>query len=301
VSEDDRGPRLFSSPEFLGTVASVIAPGQSWAVEEVNCAGSRYAVLVVDGSRVIDLVAPLSFYYEPLGPAQPELRTVPSLFRVVTGTVSAGEYARVGGTRAAPFINFRQFPAFEDFLAFRPAQGAPVKNWYSDMARRRRRLVEALGEPEFFFHEEVDGDTVASLMRGKAAELASRGVVTMLDRPRAIRLYTELARRGIFRLSGLQVGGRLVASILGSAWNGSYSGRLTHFEPDLRPFSPGTLLLHEVLHRTYAAGFAEFDFLYGDEAYKFHYATHVRVVATAGRPPPQVRLARWWSSRRRRS
>jgi CelD/BcsL family acetyltransferase involved in cellulose biosynthesis len=54
--------------------------------------------------------------------------------------------------------------------------------------------------------------------------------------------------------------------------------------------SPGRLLLDHMLRESHSRGHAEFDFLLGDEPYKYHYATHQRVVGPVGKVPLQVTL-----------
>jgi hypothetical protein len=47
----------------------------------------------------------------------------------------------------------------------------------------------------------------------------------------------------------------------------------------------GQPLLHSLLEASWQQGDREFDFLHGGEAYKWHYATHVRLVTDCGKRP----------------
>lgn len=50
-------------------------------------------------------------------------------------------------------------------------------------------------------------------------------------------------------------------------------------------YSPGRLLLHFLLRESFNQHHTEFDFLWGDEDYKWYYATHVRLIADLGARP----------------
>jgi CelD/BcsL family acetyltransferase involved in cellulose biosynthesis len=64
------------------------------------------------------------------------------------------------------------------------------------------------------------------------------------------------------------------------------------YDPEFNVLSPGRLMLHFMLRECYDRGGREFDFLVGDEDYKWHYATHVRRVSPLGRPPLVLQVRR---------
>jgi CelD/BcsL family acetyltransferase involved in cellulose biosynthesis len=49
-------------------------------------------------------------------------------------------------------------------------------------------------------------------------------------------------------------------------------------------------MLLELMRESYSRHHAEFDFLIGDEGYKWHFATHNRAVGPMGNPPWSLRL-----------
>jgi CelD/BcsL family acetyltransferase involved in cellulose biosynthesis len=90
-------------------------------------------------------------------------------------------------------------------------------------------------------------------------------------------LAASLAKDGHLLLSFLRQGGKDVAAYYGFRWG----GKVYHFQSGIDPAaehgSPGTVLRMLTLQEdVFGAGLAEFDFLDGDEAYKFQWATGVR-------------------------
>jgi CelD/BcsL family acetyltransferase involved in cellulose biosynthesis len=60
----------------------------------------------------------------------------------------------------------------------------------------------------------------------------------------------------------------------------------------LPKFSPGAVLELEALRASFEAGDSEFDFLMGDQRYKFTWATHIRWIGPVGVEPRVDRLSR---------
>jgi len=98
----------------------------------------------------------------------------------------------------------------------------------------------------------------------------------------------ELARAGWLRFSRLEWQGRPIAFHRGTCYKGHYKyGRAT-FSPDLARYSPGTVLMRHVLLAAIEEGAHTFDFGFGDEPYKYRYATDVIGLQTWGLYPPQL-------------
>lgn len=76
-------------------------------------------------------------------------------------------------------------------------------------------------------------------------------------------------------------------------WVPASDAALTHY-------SPGRLLLEDLLQASHARLHAEFDVHIGDDAYTFHSATHSRVIGPVGVPPLGEQLrheAHRWAKR----
>jgi CelD/BcsL family acetyltransferase involved in cellulose biosynthesis len=71
------------------------------------------------------------------------------------------------------------------------------------------------------------------------------------------------------RFYGLRLGGRLVSSWYGFHAHGICYAYLTGFEPGTERLQPGTLLVGHAIEAAEREGLAEFDFLRGQEPFKY--------------------------------
>jgi CelD/BcsL family acetyltransferase involved in cellulose biosynthesis len=85
------------------------------------------------------------------------------------------------------------------------------------------------------------------------------------------RLFEEHGANGPFRLSFLTVGDRPVAAGLMFQTADSYLYYNAGVDPDARDLSPGVLLVAEYIRRALAEGARRFDFLRGNEPYKYEW------------------------------
>jgi CelD/BcsL family acetyltransferase involved in cellulose biosynthesis len=88
----------------------------------------------------------------------------------------------------------------------------------------------------------------------------------------------------------LSAGGEVIAVHLGASHEGRTYWWIPSYGPEFAKFSPGRLMLESLLRASFERGDHEFDFLIGEEAYKWHYATHTRVIGAAGTPPLSLRV-----------
>lgn len=122
--------------------------------------------------------------------------------------------------------------------------------------------------------------------------------------PLARRYYTDLARwaggEGWLRLTYIRVNGRAIAFGLGVEAFGVHHALKIGYDPGAARLSPGTLLLHALIRRSFAVGLARFDFAGHLEPYKAVWATaverHLSLVAfpptAAGRAAHRLEVAR---------
>jgi hypothetical protein len=78
----------------------------------------------------------------------------------------------------------------------------------------------------------------------------------------------------------------------GQSWPGRFYYRLPAYDVEFGRYSPGRVLLRNLILAAYDEGATEFDFLLGGEPYKWDFATHTRILRAAGRPSRSARL-RW--------
>jgi len=78
-----------------------------------------------------------------------------------------------------------------------------------------------------------------------------------------------LLAAGMLRLYRLSIDGAALAVCYGFAAKGLAYAYLSGFDPSLSRLSPGTLIIGHAVEQASAEGAASFDFLRGDEGYKY--------------------------------
>lgn len=101
--------------------------------------------------------------------------------------------------------------------------------------------------------------------------------------------YRELtlvaASQGWLRFTRLLWNNRAIAYHFGLSYRGRYLWGIPTFDVQLARYSPGEVLLRQVLLQAIREGASRFDFGPGDEAYKRRFATHVTHLETWGLYP----------------
>jgi CelD/BcsL family acetyltransferase involved in cellulose biosynthesis len=101
----------------------------------------------------------------------------------------------------------------------------------------------------------------------------SRGEPGVLSDERIQAFHRAAAPRlqaaGLLRFYGLEIAGEIVGAYYGFVHRGRAYGYLSGFDPRYTPESPGTILLDHAIRQAAAEGCTEFDFLRGQEAYKY--------------------------------
>ena len=282
----------FSSDAALAALADAVGASSGPTVVRIGTVDLRTITLrdePVLEHRLID-------FFEPLEPSVGRLGepTVPGRFvpRLARRSVSSAQWATTKRPEQVP-SPYVDWSDFADWDAFQQASAAHRSNLWTDSRRRWRKLAKELGEVEFREHDE-DPQAFASCLEWKVAQYDRTGAPNSLADPTARAYLDALRATQLLQVSTLRSGGRLVAAHIGLHDQGRRYWWLPAYDPELEAYSPGRLLLHALLEQSQAAGDSEFDFLYGDEPYKWWYATDVRVVEPFGAPsvPQRVRELR---------
>lgn len=98
-------------------------------------------------------------------------------------------------------------------------------------------------------------------------------------------LSPKLAHHGLCRLYTMNVGGQPVGSLYGFPFRDTYYLYSIGYDPEFAEVSPGFLLVAHAIEDCISRGFREFDFLRGEEDYKFRWkpAVHQNYRIVAGR------------------
>ena len=273
---------IFTTDAFLETAGALFFPQRMRRIEVCRVEGRRLRVLVLDDH---ELATDMPYYDfpQPLenaqGPADRELLYFPRT--VVRTTLIEERKKETEGFRPSPYIDWKKLPTWEAYEARWKA--SPVAKSY-DAARQRRRLEKEFG-PLSFRLDDGRPEVFESCLRWKSSQYLSTGLPDMFADPRNVALFRRLRERGVLVVSSLCAGDTLLAVHFGSLHDGRFGWWVPAYDPAYSKFSPGGLLLEELLKASHARGDVEFDFLIGGEGYKFLYATHNRVIGPVGTPP----------------
>ena len=230
-----------------------------------------------------DFLEPRSAEVPPLG----EVVQVRALPRVATERVEVTRPpTRRPGLVPSPCIDWRGFSSWEDFV-----RRTSKRQWraFKVTKRKRRKLGRELG-PVRTDVDIPDHDLVEQALLHKARQLRrTKGLDRFVSR-RVRQLVHRLVEEGHLTLSVLWAGGRPLAFALAHWGTDRLCCWINSYDPEAGAYSPGTLLYEDLMAESWKRDHEEFDFLIGDEAYKYHYATHERLVGPLGRAALRQRL-----------
>lgn len=274
---------IFTTDAFLETAGASFFPGRKHRIEVCRLAGQRLRLLVLDGHEVVGRM-PFYDFPQPLDDAQgPVDREIFHLPRTVLRTVELhGEpHGKIEGTQPSPYIEWKKHGSWAEWEAAWKANPLPKS---FDGARQRRKLERDVGPIRF----ELDDTRPAvfdACVQWKSSQYVASGFTDMFANPRHVSFFKRLRDRGVLLVSSLCAGDSLLAVHFGSLNDQRFGWWIPTYDPKFARFSPGRILLDELMKASFARGDLEFDFLIGDENYKFLYATHNRVIGAVGTPP----------------
>ncbi len=288
----------YSSDEYLDALARVWFPGRRCEIGLYVAEGSYFRLLWreglgpfvtfgprADACNFLDFFEPLESVPEQATTVQP-VRWIPRVALGAHEVTSVSPEPLASGCTPAPYVDWRRFPQWSDFEAHVASRRANLR---PDSNRKRRRLEERFG-PLRFRWDDGRPSVFETALAWKSAQYARSKVPDCFSIPQNVAMFRELCRCGLVIVSSLSAGERVIAVHLGALWRGRFSYWVPAYDREAMLLSPGRLLLEHLLRESHGRGHAEFDFLLGDEPYKYHYATHLRVVGPVGKAPLQVSL-----------
>jgi CelD/BcsL family acetyltransferase involved in cellulose biosynthesis len=190
-----------------------------------------------------------------------------------------GERVRVRQRIAGPlpYLELGAHEGWEGYLRSRSSN-------FRQQVRRFRRRAEKAGSMTLRRTErpeELAGD-METFFRLHGLRFGPRGGST-LSSERAQVFHQDFAasalRRGWLRLWFLELDGAPVAAWYGWRLGGRYSYYNSGLDPSRSELRPGLVLLAEVIRSAFEEGATVFDFLLGDEQYKYRFAEAERTVS----------------------
>ena len=134
-----------------------------------------------------------------------------------------------------------------------------------EVRRKQRRFVDLVGEPDY---ERRDDPGAFAAFVGMHRRADGEKATFMTER--AEGFFQTLLTDAAATIDLLSVDGRPVAAGFGFAEDEAYYLYNSAYEPELIGAAPGIVLLASMIDRSIADGLSRFDFLKGDERYKYH-------------------------------
>jgi CelD/BcsL family acetyltransferase involved in cellulose biosynthesis len=151
------------------------------------------------------------------------------------------------------------------------------KKFLADTQRRARKLKDAHGPLRFVFRREDNGEELQRLIAAKRSQYGRTGVADPLDSPVKRKFLAEIAtlRDSDCRatLSTLHAGDRWVGSHFGLMCGSTLHYWFPVYNPDMRAFSPGRLLIKAIIDAAEENGVTRIDRGAGTSAAKLDFAT----------------------------
>ena len=101
------------------------------------------------------------------------------------------------------------------------------------------------------------------------------------------RLTTEICSTGWLRFTRLNWNGKAIAFHYGLLYKGRYLYGIPSFNMELANYSPGEVLLRQLMLAAISEGATTFDFGMGDELYKYRFSTNITHLHTWGLYPAE--------------
>lgn len=236
---------------------------------------SDYADVLVTGERRRFCAALLEVLGHHLGRAGVDLRqfpeSSPNYPALMTALADSGIQAQDELDERCPFLAVQG--TWQDYYA------TVSKSHRDDVARCCRRLSD-LAELTCRRHDHVTPERLAGFADINRARQQRLGHASLYDNPFKLdfvrRVTPAFNQSGAMRAWSLELGGQMIAYVYGFLWDNVYFYWNIGLLPEYARYSPGKVLLARMLEAAFAEGLTAFDFMRGDESYKFIWARGCR-------------------------
>lgn len=277
---------LFTSDDFLNAIADIYFPGKNHQIKLFKVDGKFFRLLVIDSKQIITRF-PFLDYHEAitaknkikaeklsfLPQAVLAINRYDDILKLPVNNDPAIEYA--------PFIELSNFKNGEGFLGFLDSRDHDL---IANTNRRIRKLTREVGQVNYEFKSQ-DKSTIDKCIDWKSLHYDKFGSTDLFFDRRHSKFFKLLQDKGILVVSTLSASDRLIAVNIGARYDNNYYGSICAYDRNFSQYAPGRLLLHFLIAECIKRKFKQFDFLVGDEGYKWKYITHYRVIGMIGKPP----------------
>ena len=289
---------FYSEDVFCEAFCAAYFPGQTVKPSLFKHGDSLWRIPALDGvTPISDLPFQSSYidFYEPYRPEEvthknsTDVRPIKYIPRVSHGLVRASEWHDQGLENTyepAPTILWENFSTWDDFVKHVRNQRS---NMFSDSRRRCRKLGKEVGPIEFIY-DDRRANVLETCIKWKSVQYRKSGFIDTFAFDEHVQFFKELAKRELIVVSSLSCGEQLIAAQIDLLGNDDRQGLwVPAYDVEYAGYAPGRLLLLFVMEESYKHNHKEFDFLIGNESYKWYYATHARLIGEIGTRPLSMR------------
>lgn len=298
---------VFSSDRFLETVKKTYFDNSQAKIGLVNVGDKKYKTLIIDDDKPVAAI-PFMDYIKPR-PASDDGANLQEISapRIRKVVLDEGELGSAESTEAliASFQNQGtakhpqgynpgavlsptiRLDRLEDFTEYQSACRKRNSRAFSKRTGKKLYKLETEDHKiELCFR--VDGarkhDVLSSLLHWKEQQYLRTDVPNLFAVDKHRQFMENLLSSDLLVLSAVFLGGKPIAAHAGFIDDGAFFYLLPGYDMEYRQGAAGLFLMEYMIEQSHAEGLREFDFLLGDEAYKFYYADYYRVVGMAGEP-----------------
>ncbi len=294
---------FYSSDEFCNAFAAAYFPEETVENQWFELNGQYWKIPIVNQTTPITELpfqSKMLDFYEAFDkdelPDTSAIKSLKYLPKVCQRCITAEDWIS-GDLEAqyepAPTIMWEDFADWDAFIQH--VKQRKSKKFWKDSNRRRRKLEEEVGPLEFILGDDRP-EILATCMAWKSEQYRNSGEFDDFAHEEHIRLFQELADRGLLMVSSLSSAQGPIAIDLNLYYEGRLYSWIASYDRAYSTYAPGRLLLLEALEESFKRGHKEFDFLIGNEPYKWIYATHARLISSLGQTPLKLQAKEWVTS-----
>jgi len=179
--------------------------------------------------------------------------------------------ARIEKVSAAPYIPITG--SYDDYL------GELSANERSNIRRRRRKLIEGRGAVYTDFRSDDAQRVLHTLFELHQRRAAEKNIDSSFGRDGVFAFHRDLLNRldrNRVWLRGLRQNNEIIAVFYGFVAGGRISYYQLGYDPRWADFSPGSVLLQETIREAFDGGLTEYNFLQGEEEFKYRWTRQAR-------------------------
>lgn len=278
---------FFSSDEFLCTYGETLSTSGGIQIKTVQVEDVPFRILKIGRKDYLQI--PFQDFIEPLTNVSFVPPKIPFLPKVSLLKVSASDWPqhKQPGLIPSPLIDWTKYTTWDEYVTW--AQGLNKKAFSKNTQYKFRRLERELGTVTFDFSSS-DASILELCFDWKSAQYQESGVVGLTKNSIHRRFFKKMFDQGILTMAVMKAADVVLAIHIGVVQNGRFYYWIPAYDPQYKRHSAGTILLEKMIEWSYRQNHNEYDFLEGGEAYKFLYATDVRIIQALGKPPVAQRL-----------